>query len=122
MDSNLPKDPKKPSVKCEVEDIWHVLGKTWALPVLKNLSTKEATRFNELKRLLAGISSTVLSDRLDELEKEGLISKKIYAEVPLRVEYSLTKRARDLETILDHLNDWIKRWESQAQKPKQKKS
>jgi len=121
MDSDLPKDPKKQSVKCEVEGIWHVLGKTWALPVLKNLSTKEATRFNELKRLLAGISSTVLSDRLDELEKEGLISKRIYAEVPLRVEYSLTKRAKELEAILDHLNNWIKRWESQT-KPKQKKS
>ena len=108
------------AIKCEVEDIWHVLGKTWALPILKNLSTKDVVRFNELKKLLAGISATVLSDRLSELEKEGLISKKVYAEVPLRVEYSLTRRARELESILNQLNTWAKRWESQA--PKQKKS
>jgi len=121
MDSNL--DSKKPQlVKCEVENIWHILGKTWALLILKNLSTKDATRFNELKKLLDGISSTVLSDRLVELEKEGLISKKIYAEVPLRVEYSLTKQAKDLETVLDQLNHWVKRWEPQTQKPKQKKN
>lgn len=122
MDSNLDKDPKKQFVKCEVENIWHVLGKTWALLILKNLSTKDATRFNELKKLLDGISNTVLSDRLDELEKEGLISKKIYAQVPIKVEYSLTKQAKDLETVLDQLNQWVKRWEPQTQKPKQKKN
>ena len=107
------------AIKCEVEDVWHVLGKAWALPILKNLSTKDVVRFNELKKLLSGISATVLSDRLAELEGEGLVSKQIYAEVPLRVEYSLTKRARELESILDQLNVWAKKWESA---PKQKKS
>ena len=107
------------AIKCEVEDVWHVLGKAWALPILKNLNTKDVIRFNELKKLLSGISATVLSDRLAELEKEGLVSKKIYAEVPLRVEYSLTKRARELESILDQLNVWAKKWEPA---PKQKKS
>ena len=112
-------DSKKSSlIKCEVEDIWHVLGKTWALLILKNLSTKQAIRFNELKKLLSGISATVLSDRLSELEQEGLITKKIYAEVPLRVEYSLTKRARELETILDELSGWAKRWQAPALKQK----
>jgi len=121
VDSDL--DTKKSQlVKCEVEDIWHILGKTWSLLVLKNLSAKETVRFNELKKLLDGISSTVLSDRLVELEEEGLISKKIYAEVPPRVEYSLTKQARDLEAVLDHLSSWVKRWESQTPKSKQKKS
>ena len=47
-------------------------------------------RFNELRKLMAGISSTVLSDRLLELDREDLISKKIYPELPPRVEYSLT--------------------------------
>ncbi|MFZ0511549.1 MAG: winged helix-turn-helix transcriptional regulator, partial [Candidatus Nitrosopolaris sp.] len=53
---------------CEVMTIWEVLGKRWALLILKNLSTKEVIRFNELKRTLAGISSTVLAVRLLELE------------------------------------------------------
>ena len=122
MDSNLEKDPKKSQLNCEVENIWHVLGKAWALLILKNLSTQETTRFNELKKLLNGISSTVLSDRLAELEREGLISKKIYAEVPPRVEYSLTKRANELEVILDQLNHWVKRWEPQTLKSKQKRA
>ena len=97
--------------KCDVVDIWEVLGKRWSLHILKNLSTNGIIRFNELKRLIPDISSTVLSQRLLELEMEGLISKKIYSEIPVRVEYSLTPRTKELETILQQLNDWINRWE-----------
>lgn len=61
--------------------------------ILKNLGTKEVIRFNELKRLLSGISSTVVADRLLELEREGLISKKIYPEIPPKVEYRITPQA-----------------------------
>jgi DNA-binding HxlR family transcriptional regulator len=73
-----------------------VVGRRWALLILRNLHTKEAVRFNELKRLMPGISSTVLANRLLEMECEGLISKKIYPEIPPRVEYRLTDRAREL--------------------------
>jgi DNA-binding HxlR family transcriptional regulator len=96
--------------KCDVVDIWEVLGKRWSLHILKNLSTNGIIRFNELKRLIPEISSTVLSQRLLELEREGLISKKIYSEIPVRVEYSLTPRTKELETILQQLNDWINKW------------
>ncbi len=80
--------------KCDVVDIWEILGKRWSLHILRNLSTNGTIRFNALKRLLPGISSTVLSERLLELEREGLITKKIYPEVPIRVEYILTSRAK----------------------------
>jgi len=96
--------------KCDVVDIWEVLGKRWSLHILKNLSTNGTVRFNELKRLIPEISSTVLSQRLFELEREGLISKKIYLEIPVRVEYSLTLRTKELETILQQLSDWISKW------------
>lgn len=96
--------------KCDVVDIWEVLGKRWSLHILKNLSTNGIIRFNELKRLIPDISSTVLSQRLLELEREGLISKKIYSEIPVRVEYSLTPRTKELETILQQLSDWINKW------------
>src|SRR5215469_13079324 len=72
--------------------IWKILGRRWAISILKNLDTKEAIRFNELKRLMPGISSTVLAERLSELEVEGLISKKIYPEIP-------PKATRTLHTI-----------------------
>ena len=98
--------------KCDVVDIWEVLGKRWSLHILKNLSTNGIIRFNELKRLIPEISSTVLSQRLLELEREGLISKKIYTEIPVRIEYSLTPRTKELETILQQLNDWINKWKA----------
>lgn len=69
------------------------MGSIRKLFILKNLSTKEVIRFNELKRLLSGISSTVVADRLLELEREGLISKKIYPEIPPKVEYRITPQA-----------------------------
>jgi len=117
--------------KCQILDIRDVLGRRWSLLVLKNLSIKKVVRFNELKRNLKGISSTVLSDRfnelkrnlkgisstvlsdrLSELEQEGLITKKIYPEIPLKVEYSLTTKTKDLEIILQSLNKWCEKWES----------
>jgi DNA-binding HxlR family transcriptional regulator len=102
--------------KCEISDIWMVLGKRWTLHILKNLSTNGRVRFNELKRLLPGISSTVLSDRLLGLEREGLITKKIYPEIPTRVEYSLTSRTKELEIILIQLSNWVDKWKYYGQK------
>lgn len=98
--------------KCEIANIWQILGRRWTLLILKNLSTKEVIRFNELKRLLPGISSTVLAERLLDLDREGLISKQIYPEIPPRVEYRLTTRAKELETVLKDLNRWCLRWKS----------
>jgi len=99
--------------KCKIiNSMWGVLGRRWALLILKNLNTKEAVRFNELKKLLPGISSTVLAARLLEMEREGLISKKIYPEIPPKVEYRLTARARELGVILKELGGWAQRWRS----------
>jgi len=99
--------------KCKIiNNVWEVLGKKWALLILKNLQTKEAVRFTELKRLMPGISSTVLSNRLLEMEREGLISKKIFPEIPPKVEYRLTTRARELGVILKELGGWAQRWKS----------
>ena len=101
------------NVECDckgVIDTWKVLGKRWSLLILKSLNSQESIRFNELKRTLAGISSTVLAERLLELEREGLIVKKIYPEIPPKVEYSLTYRAKELEIVLRSLGDWVERW------------
>src|SRR5215467_238366 len=94
----------------EVVNIWEVLGRRWSLLILKNLCSKEVIRFNEFKKLLPGISSTVLAERLLELEREGLVSKKIYPEVPPKVEYRLTVRAKELGVILKELGTWASRW------------
>ena len=99
------------SEECKILDIWEVLSRKWSLLILKNLSFRKNLRFNQLKRILQGISSTVLSERLYELEKEGLISKKIFQEIPLRVEYNLTPKTKDLEPILKNLDKWCEKWE-----------
>ena len=101
---------------CAIVGVWEVLGRRWSLHILKNLSTKEVIRFNELKRSLTGISSTVLSERLLELEREGLVTKKIYPEVPPRVEYSMTPQAKELEVIIKELARWADKWKNPALK------
>jgi DNA-binding HxlR family transcriptional regulator len=106
-----PSDSKS-SATCAVVSVWEVLGRRWSLHILKNLSTRNVIRFNELKRVLAGISSTVLAERLLELEREGLVTKKIYPEVPPRVEYSMTVQARELEVIIKDLARWANKWRS----------
>jgi len=109
-DSN---DNNDNNVECqEVSDAWKLLDKRWSLLILKNLNAKESIRFNELKRVISGISSTVLADRLLELEREGLVTKKIYPEIPPRVEYSLTSRAKGLGIVLSSLGNWVRRWNS----------
>lgn len=95
---------------CAIVDVWEVMGRRWTLHILKNLSTRNVIRFNELKKALDGISSTVLSERLLELEREGLVTKKIYPEVPPRVEYSMTPQARELEVIIKDLARWANKW------------
>jgi DNA-binding HxlR family transcriptional regulator len=100
----------KVAATCAIADVWEVLGRRWTLHILKNLSTRNVIRFNELKRALDGISSTVLAGRLLELEREGLVTKKIYPEVPPRVEYSMTPQARELEVIIKELARWANKW------------
>jgi DNA-binding HxlR family transcriptional regulator len=99
-----------PSEKCDLVGIWEVLGRQWTLLILKNFCTKKVFRFNELKKVLPGISSTVLAERLLELERAGLISKKIYPEIPPKVEYRMTTQAKELERIFKELASWASRW------------
>jgi DNA-binding HxlR family transcriptional regulator len=105
-------------IECQVDEIWGALGKSWALLILKKLAEKEVTRFNEIKKSIPQISNTVLSERLRELEEHGLITKKVYAQVPIRVEYRLTRQARDLGKILEKLDGWVTKW--RKEKPKKK--
>ena len=74
----------------EVE-IWRILGKRWTLPILKNMGSEEAMRFGEIKKALVGISSTMLSERLLELEHEGFVAK---IQNSSKIEYRLTAGAR----------------------------
>lgn len=94
---------------CKIEATLKILGNKWTFLIIKNLMGKKL-RFNELLYLLKGISPKTLTTRLRDLEKEGVLTRKIYPEIPPRVEYSLTVKGDDLKLILDTLNQWGKKY------------
>jgi DNA-binding HxlR family transcriptional regulator len=93
-----------------VHAAWNELTRTWTLPTIHALGLKEPARFNELKRRINGISATSLAERLTQLEKLGIVQRKVFPETPPRVEYSLTIKGHELHSILGDLADWVKRW------------
>ncbi len=82
-----------------------IIGSKWTILILRELC-EGTRRFNELQRSLVGISPKTLSVRLQELEKGGIVKKKVFAEVPLHVEYSLTKKGLSLRDIIEKMNEW----------------
>jgi len=100
---------------CDEVSMPEILGRRWTQHILSRLNSNQAMRFTELKRAMPGISGTMLSKRLSELEQEGVITRKIHASVPPRVEYTLTEGARDLVRILQDLCLWHARWSSNKQ-------
>ena len=93
---------------CLMDQAISVIGGKWTLLILCQLyhGTK---RFGELQRRLNGISPKTLSLRLQELEKNGIILKKSYLEIPPRVEYSLTPKGADLKKVIAALVEWQQR-------------
>ena len=82
-----------------------IVGSKWTILILQELcdGTK---RFGQLQRALPGISPKTLSHRLQQLEKDRIVKKKLFAEVPLRVEYSLTPKGLSLRNIIDTMRQW----------------
>lgn len=90
---------------CGVEALIDVAGGKWKPLIIYHLLS-EKKRFNELKRLIEGITSRALTLQLRELETCGVISRTIYPEVPPRVEYSLTEFGKTLEPVLLVMKGW----------------
>ena len=76
------------------------------MQLLCALSNNGPPRYNRLKKTLDGVSNTVLANALRELEEDGLVLRREYLEVPVRVEYEITAPGRALVPILDRLGDW----------------
>lgn len=90
---------------CGVAKTLKIVGSKWTMLVLHHLFEGKK-RFGELQRAMEGISPKTLSQRLQELEKEGIIRKKVFAEVPLHVEYTLTAKGESLGEIFDKMAEW----------------
>ncbi len=91
--------------ECPVATTVQLIGSKWKLLILRNLFQRP-WRFNELKKSLEGISQKVLTDSLRSLEADGIISRTVYPEVPLRVEYALTDLGQSMRPIIQAMEDW----------------
>lgn len=93
--------------ECNVEKTIRIISGKWTATILYQL-TFGKKRFGELQRSLDGISSKTLTDRLRMLEKNGIIKKTVFQEIPLHVEYELTKKGSKLNTIFSAMDTWGK--------------
>ncbi|MFR1709744.1 MAG: winged helix-turn-helix transcriptional regulator [Clostridium sp.] len=92
--------------QCPLESALKLIGGKWKIPILCALQQDGITRYNELKRKIRGVTNTMLASSLKELENDGLIYRKQYDEMPVRVEYTLTSACDGLMPILNQLADW----------------
>ena len=94
---------------CSVYSVSNLIGKRWTILLVLELYKGEGKwkRFNQLKSKLPQITSKMLSARLKELEKEGILSRRVDSSVvPIKSEYSLTKRGEEFIDIIRHIKDW----------------
>ncbi|MBI2107471.1 helix-turn-helix transcriptional regulator [Candidatus Woesearchaeota archaeon] len=82
------------------------LSKKWTISIVITIGNFKKLRFNDIERRLESITAKTLTDRLKELEKEQIVMRRVYSEIPPRVEYSLTKRGRRLMKALIPLIHW----------------
>lgn len=93
---------------CPIRNVLSRIGDKWSMLVLFTLERHGVLRFNGLKLYIPDISKKMLSTVLKVLEADGLVARRMYAEVPPRVEYSLTERGMTLIPLIDNLIDWAK--------------
>lgn len=95
-----------PPPRCPVDYTLKMIGGKWKPLILHRLHAG-TLRFGQLQRLVPHVTQRVLTLQLRELERDGLITRKVYPEVPPRVEYDMTEPAKALMPILDALGDWL---------------
>lgn len=98
---------------CPIEAAVNILEGKWTLLILRELFTG-TKRFGQLRSALSGVSPKTLSERLRILEQQGIVERKIYPEIPPRVEYSLTELGQTLSPIIGSLKDWGTQWADQV--------
>ncbi|MGH7873420.1 MAG: winged helix-turn-helix transcriptional regulator [Candidatus Binatia bacterium] len=99
--------------RCPAEFTLTLIGGRWKIPLLYHLESG-ARRFSELARGLKGVSQKVLTQQLREMERDGLVARKVYAQVPPRVDYSLTDLGLSLRPVVEAMCQWGEAHNSQA--------
>ena len=101
---------------CPVTATMQVLGGKWKPILINAIYLTSPARFGELKRSVVGIAQSMLTQQLRELEDDGIISRKIYAEIPPKVEYTLTEFGLTLSPVIQTMAKWGKEYRMKKQK------
>ena len=98
-----------------------MIGRRWTGAIIFVLLTSRC-RFATLRNAIPDITDRMLSDRLQELEAEGIVARTVIPDTPVRVEYELTKKGRALASAIDSIRDWAHRWTEEEPAPKTDKA
>ena len=99
-------ETEKIKVTCEIEVTLHMIGGKYKPVILEQLLYEGTQRFGKLMHYMPQISQRTLTNQLRELERDGLIVRKVYPEVPPRVEYSISEEGKTLQPVLEAMCDW----------------
>lgn len=103
METPIDQDGK---LKCSIEYTLKKIGGKWKTVILWHLGVDGSHRYNELRKLLPGVTHKVLSQQLKELEDEAFIDRKQYNTIPPKVEYSITEKGKTVMPILEQMHKW----------------
>jgi DNA-binding HxlR family transcriptional regulator len=93
-----------------------LIGRRWTGAILRALLSG-VSRFSDLSETVPGLSDRMLAERLKELEAAGIVKRTVIPETPVRVEYTLTDKGRDLHSVIQAVARWAERWEESAAAP-----
>lgn len=95
--------PPKEIRCCPIDNTFKIMGKKFTVNIIRDMQLQGQAHFNEFMRSVEGINSNTLATRLREMEKNGLIKRKVFPELPVRVEYRLTIKGKDLIPVLEQM-------------------
>ncbi len=91
------------------EDAFELLGKRWTGLIIRTLLNGQK-RFSEISTSIPNLSARMLTERFKELETHGIVSRTVYPETPVRIEYELTEKGKDLGKVMDEVQQWADKW------------
>ena len=104
-EKSIKKMPPQSTAACPVTYCVGVIGGKWK-PIILYLISHDVNRFGEMRKMIDGISKKMLSSQLRELERDHIIRREVYPEVPLRVEYFITEKGRTLRPLIISMREW----------------
>lgn len=91
------------------EDAFELLGKRWTGLIIKTLLNGQK-RFTDISDAIPNMSARMLTERFKELEDHGIVIRTVYPETPVRIEYELTQKGKELGTVMDEIQKWAEKW------------